>query len=35
MKRNILIKHKEVVVVCEESGLVSMNYNVSTTHTRS
>jgi len=28
MKRNILIEHKEVVKVCEESGPVSMNYNV-------
>jgi hypothetical protein len=28
MKRNTLIEHKEVVVVCEESGLVNMNYNV-------
>jgi hypothetical protein len=27
MKRNILIEHKEVVV-CEESGFVSLNYNV-------
>jgi len=28
MKRNTLIEHKEVVVVCEESGPISMNYNV-------
>jgi hypothetical protein len=28
MKRNTLIEHKEVVVVCEESGPVSMNNNV-------
>jgi hypothetical protein len=28
MKRNTLIEHKEVVVVCEESGHVSLNYNV-------
>jgi hypothetical protein len=28
MKRNTLIEHKEVVVVCEESGLVNMSYNV-------
>jgi len=27
MKINILIEHKEVVIVCEESGPVSMNYN--------
>jgi len=27
MKRNILIEHKEVVIVCEESGPISMNYN--------
>jgi hypothetical protein len=27
LKKNILIKHKEVVV-CEESGPVSLNYNV-------
>jgi len=28
MKRNTLIEHKEIVVVCEESGHVSMSYNV-------
>jgi hypothetical protein len=28
MKRNTLIEHKEVIIVCEESGHVSMNYNV-------
>jgi len=28
MKKNALIEHKEDVVVCEESGLVNMNYNV-------
>jgi hypothetical protein len=28
MIRNTLIKHKEVVVSCEESGLVLTNYNV-------
>jgi hypothetical protein len=28
MKRNTLIEHKEVVVVCEKNGHVSMNYNV-------
>jgi hypothetical protein len=28
MKRNILIEHKEVVVVCEENGSISLNYNV-------
>ncbi len=27
MKKNILIWHKEAIIVCEESGLVSMNYN--------
>jgi hypothetical protein len=27
MKRNTLIEHKEVVVVCEENGLVSLSYN--------
>jgi hypothetical protein len=25
MKRNTLIKHKEVVVVCEENGPVNLN----------
>jgi hypothetical protein len=25
---NTLIKHKEVVVICEESGLVVTNYNI-------
>jgi hypothetical protein len=25
MKRNTLIKHKEVVVVCEESGPINLN----------
>jgi hypothetical protein len=28
MKRNTLIEHKEVAIVCEESGLVSLSYNV-------
>jgi hypothetical protein len=28
MKKIILIKHKEVVVVYEENELVSLNYNV-------
>jgi hypothetical protein len=28
MKRNTLIEHKEVVVICEESGHVSLSYNV-------
>jgi hypothetical protein len=28
MKRNTLIEHKEVVVICEENGFVNMNYNV-------
>ncbi len=28
MKRNTLIEHKEVVIVCEENTLVSLNYNV-------
>jgi hypothetical protein len=28
MKRNILIEHKEAIIVCEESGHVSMSYNV-------
>jgi hypothetical protein len=28
VKRNTLIEHKEVVVVCEENGPISMNYNV-------
>jgi hypothetical protein len=28
MRRNTLIEHKEVVVVCEESGPISLNYNV-------
>jgi len=28
MKRNILIEHKEAIIVCEESGYVSMSYNV-------
>jgi hypothetical protein len=27
MKKNTLIEHKEVVIVCEESGLVSLSYN--------
>ncbi len=27
MTRNTLIKHKEIVVICEESGLVITNYN--------
>jgi hypothetical protein len=28
MKRNTLIEHKEVAIVCEESGFVCLNYNV-------
>jgi hypothetical protein len=28
MIRNNLIKHKKVVVICEESGLVITNYNI-------
>jgi hypothetical protein len=28
MKKNTLIEHKEVVVICEESGLISLSYNV-------
>ncbi len=28
MKRNTLIKHKEAAIVCEESELVNMSYNI-------
>ncbi len=28
MKKNTLIKHKETTVVCEESGPISLSYNV-------
>jgi len=28
MKKYTLIEHKEAIVVCEESGLVNLNYNV-------
>jgi hypothetical protein len=28
MKRDTLIEHKEAIVVCEESELVSLSYNV-------
>jgi hypothetical protein len=28
MKRDTLIEHKKIVVVCEESGPISLNYNV-------
>jgi hypothetical protein len=28
MTRDILIKHKEAIVICEESGPVITNYNV-------
>jgi predicted RNA-binding Zn-ribbon protein involved in translation (DUF1610 family) len=27
MKKDTLIEHKEVAIVCEESGHVSLNYN--------
>ncbi len=27
MRRNTLIEHKEIVVVCEESGPVSLSFN--------
>jgi hypothetical protein len=35
MTRNGLVKHKEDVVICEESGLVIMNYNVLLTQQKS
>jgi hypothetical protein len=28
MKQDTLTKHKEAVVICDESGLVSLSYNV-------
>jgi len=28
MKRNVLIKHKEATIGCEEGGFVNLNYNV-------
>jgi hypothetical protein len=28
MKRNTLIEHKETIIICEESGPISMSYNV-------
>jgi uncharacterized membrane protein len=28
MKKNTLIQHKEIVVICEESGPISLSYNV-------
>jgi hypothetical protein len=28
MKKNTLIEHKETIVVCEEGGCISLNYNV-------
>jgi hypothetical protein len=28
MKRNTLIEHKEVVVICEENGPINLNYIV-------
>jgi hypothetical protein len=28
MKKDTLIEHKEVAIICEESKLVSLNYNV-------
>jgi hypothetical protein len=28
MKKDTLIKHKETIAICEENGLVSLNYNV-------
>jgi hypothetical protein len=27
MKRNTLMEHKKVVVVCEKNGLISLNYD--------
>ncbi len=35
MKRDTLIEHKEAIVVCEENGVISLNYNVllTTPHT--
>ncbi len=28
MKRNTLIKHKEIVIICEENGPFNLSYNV-------
>jgi hypothetical protein len=28
MKKNTLIEHKEVGIICEENGLISLSYNV-------
>jgi hypothetical protein len=28
MRRNTLIEHKEITIICEESGLISLSYNV-------
>jgi hypothetical protein len=28
MKKNTLIEREEIIVICEENGLVSLNYNV-------
>jgi hypothetical protein len=27
MKRNTLIEHKEIAIICEESGPISLNYS--------
>jgi hypothetical protein len=35
MVRNTFIKHKEVAIMCEESGLIITNYNALITHPKS
>jgi hypothetical protein len=35
MIRDTMIKHKEVLVICEENGLVLTNYNVLITQPKS
>jgi hypothetical protein len=35
MRRDTLIKHKEVVMICEESGSIIANYNVLITRLKS
>jgi hypothetical protein len=35
MTKDSLVKHKEVVLICEENGLVMANYNVLIIHPES
>jgi hypothetical protein len=35
MTKDTLLKHKEIIVICEENGLIIANYNVLITQPKS